>query len=37
MNVQAENSQVVLVMKVSNVCPVVQAASEPANPQERNA
>jgi uncharacterized protein YqgV (UPF0045/DUF77 family) len=33
----AEDSQVVLVMKVSNACPVVQAPLEPGDPQERNA
>jgi uncharacterized protein YqgV (UPF0045/DUF77 family) len=33
----AEDSQVVLVMKVSNACPVEQAPLEPGDPQERNA
>lgn len=32
----AEDSQVVLVMKVSNACPVGQAAVEPDDPQGRN-
>lgn len=33
----AEDSQVVLVMKVSNACPIGEAAVESSDPQERNA
>lgn len=32
----AEDSQVVLVMKVSNACPIGEAAVESSDPQERN-